>query len=192
MNSSRRIARVRRGLACWATPRGEVATWRSMVTALTVLLFAASGAAPAVAAEEGNTGSPGSPALADGLALTPPMGFNNWNSTHCRAEFNESMVKGIADIFVDKGLKDAGYQYVNLDDCWQAGRSLTGPAKTQAGRGPDGHLIADPQWFPGGMKQLADYLHERNLKLGLYSSHGSATCQNVVGTFGYETVDAKD
>ena len=46
------------------------------------------------------------------------MGFNNWNSTHCRAEFNEAMVKGIADLFVAKGLKDAGYQYVNLDDCW--------------------------------------------------------------------------
>src|SRR3977135_122990 len=54
----------------------------------------------------------------DGLALTPPMGFNNWNSTNCRAEFNETMVKGIADIFVAKGLREAGYQYVNVDDCW--------------------------------------------------------------------------
>src|SRR6266496_955134 len=57
-------------------------------------------------------------ALADGLALTPPMGFNNWNSTHCGAAFNEAMVKGIADLFVSRGLKDAGYRFVNIDDCW--------------------------------------------------------------------------
>ena len=57
-------------------------------------------------------------ALDNGLALTPPMGFNNWNSTRCKADFNESMVKSIADIFVSSGLQAAGYRYVNLDDCW--------------------------------------------------------------------------
>jgi alpha-galactosidase len=57
-------------------------------------------------------------ALDDGLARTPPMGFNNWNATHCDSDFNEEMVKATADIFVKSGLKDAGYEYINLDDCW--------------------------------------------------------------------------
>ncbi|MER7564735.1 NPCBM/NEW2 domain-containing protein [Streptomyces sp. NPDC097941] len=157
-------------------------TRRRMVTALTVLLFAAAGAAPAVAAEEGSTGSPGSPALADGLALTPPMGFNNWNSTHCRAEFNESMVKGIADIFVDKGLKDAGYQYVNLDDCWAL-----------PDRDTDGRLVPDPARFPNGIKAVADYVHSKGLKLGIYTSAGTKTCSSsgFPGALGHEYSDAQ-
>ncbi|CAM5684371.1 NPCBM/NEW2 domain-containing protein [Streptomyces canus] len=152
-------------------------TARRMVAALTVLLFAVPGA-PAVADEEG----PASPALADGLALTPPMGFNNWNSTHCRAEFNESMVKGIADIFVEKGLKDAGYQYVNLDDCWAL------PA-----RDADGKLVPEPARFPNGIKAVADYVHSKGLKLGIYTSAGTKTCSNVgfPGALGHEYSDAQ-
>lgn len=152
-------------------------TARRMVAALTVLLFAVPGA-PAVADEEGRA----SPALADGLALTPPMGFNNWNSTHCRAEFNESMVKGIADIFVDKGLKDAGYQYVNLDDCWAL------PT-----RDADGKLVPDPARFPNGIKAVADYVHSKGLKLGIYTSAGTKTCSNVgfPGALGHEYSDAQ-
>ncbi|WP_329225231.1 NPCBM/NEW2 domain-containing protein [Streptomyces canus] len=152
-------------------------TRRRMVAALTVLLFAVPGA-PAVADEEG----PASPALADGLALTPPMGFNNWNSTHCRAEFNESMVKGIADIFVEKGLKDAGYQYVNLDDCWAL------PA-----RDADGKLVPDPARFPNGIKAVADYVHSKGLKLGIYTSAGTKTCSSVgfPGALGHEYSDAQ-
>jgi alpha-galactosidase len=84
------------------------------------LLCATALAVPVTAAAATTTGTSddATPQLANGLALTPPMGFNNWNSTNCRAEFNETMVEGIADIFVNKGLKAAGYQYVNLDDCW--------------------------------------------------------------------------
>jgi alpha-galactosidase len=110
------------------------------------------------------------------------MGFNNWNSTHCRAEFNESMVKGIADIFVEKGLKDAGYQYVNLDDCW---------AKPQ--RNADGKLEADPVRFPNGIKAVADYIHSRGLKLGIYTSAGTKTCDSVglPGALGHEYSDAQ-
>jgi alpha-galactosidase len=150
---------------------------RRMVAALTVLLFAVPGA-PAVADEEGRA----SPALADGLALTPPMGFNNWNSTHCRAEFDESMVKGIADIFVEKGLKEAGYQYVNLDDCWAL------PA-----RDADGKLVPDPARFPNGIKAVADYVHSKGLKLGIYTSAGTKTCSNVgfPGALGHEYSDAQ-
>ncbi|MFD0342216.1 NPCBM/NEW2 domain-containing protein [Streptomyces sp. NPDC127117] len=131
----------------------------------------APGPAPAVTGQSGN-----------GLALTPPMGFNNWNSTHCRAEFDESMVKGIADIFVEKGLKAAGYQYVNLDDCW---------AKPQ--RNADGELEADPQRFPNGIKAVADYVHSKGLKIGIYTSAGTKTCDSVglPGALGHEFSDAQ-
>ncbi|WNI26278.1 NPCBM/NEW2 domain-containing protein [Streptomyces sp. ITFR-16] len=119
---------------------------------------------------------------ANGLALTPPMGFNNWNSTHCRADFNESMVKGIADIFVEKGLKDAGYEYVNLDDCW---------AKPE--RDADGKLQPDPVRFPDGIKAVADYVHAKGLKLGIYTSAGTRTCDSVglPGALGHEFSDAQ-
>ncbi|GAA3775308.1 NPCBM/NEW2 domain-containing protein [Streptomyces coacervatus] len=151
-----------------------------MVGALTAGLLCAAGlATPAVAAP---AAEPAAPTLADGLALTPPMGFNNWNSTHCRAEFNESMVKGIADIFVEKGLKDAGYQYVNLDDCWAL------PT-----RDADGRLVPDPVRFPGGIKAVADYVHAKGLKLGIYTSAGTKTCNSAgfPGALGHEYSDAR-
>lgn len=85
------------------------------VTALPAAAHTPDSAGPGTAPTSGTAPAP---RLPGGLAKTPPMGFNNWNSTQCRAEFNEEMVKGIADLFVSKGLKDAGYQYVNLDDCW--------------------------------------------------------------------------
>ncbi|QOV40246.1 NPCBM/NEW2 domain-containing protein [Streptomyces ferrugineus] len=128
------------------------------------------------------TAAPVAPALDDGLALTPPMGFNNWNSTHCRAEFNESMVKGIADLFVEKGLKDAGYEYVNLDDCWAL------PT-----RDADGKLVADPVRFPNGIKAVADYVHAKGLKFGIYTSAGTKTCNTAgfPGALGHEYSDAR-
>ncbi|MDF2268454.1 NPCBM/NEW2 domain-containing protein [Streptomyces coacervatus] len=155
-------------------------TRRRVVGALTAGLLCAAGlATPAVAAP---AAEPAAPTLADGLALTPPMGFNNWNSTHCRAEFNESMVKGIADIFVEKGLKDAGYQYVNLDDCWAL------PT-----RDADGRLVPDPVRFPGGIKAVADYVHAKGLKLGIYTSAGTKTCNSAgfPGALGHEYSDAR-
>jgi alpha-galactosidase len=110
------------------------------------------------------------------------MGFNNWNSTHCRAEFNESMVKAIADLFVEKGLKDAGYQYVNLDDCWAL-----------PNRNADGKLVPDPARFPNGIKAVADYVHAKGLKLGIYTSAGTKTCDSVgfPGALGHEYSDAR-
>jgi alpha-galactosidase len=139
-------------------------------------------AAPEALAAPTPTEAPATPALADGLALTPPMGFNNWNSTHCRAEFNESMVKGIADLFVAKGLKDAGYQYVNLDDCWAL-----------PNRNADGKLVPDPARFPNGIKAVADYVHAKGLKLGIYTSAGTKTCSDVgfPGALGHEYSDAQ-
>lgn len=122
------------------------------------------------------------PTLADGLAQTPPMGFSNWNSTHCGADFNEAMVKDIADLFVAKGLKDAGYQYVNLDDCWALPR-----------RDADGKLVPDPARFPDGIKAVADYVHAKGLKLGIYTSAGTRTCSQAgfPGALGHEYSDAR-
>ncbi|OIJ94528.1 NPCBM/NEW2 domain-containing protein [Streptomyces monashensis] len=120
--------------------------------------------------------------MADGLAPTPPMGFNNWNSTHCRADFNETMVKGIADLFVAKGLKDAGYRYVNLDDCWAL-----------PNRDANGRLVPDPARFPNGIKAVADYVHSKGLKLGIYTSAGTKTCNSAgfPGALGHEYSDAR-
>ncbi|MFD8303546.1 NPCBM/NEW2 domain-containing protein [Streptomyces sp. NPDC059690] len=155
-----------------------------MVGALTAGLLCTAGlAVPAVAAPAAAPATePAAPALADGLALTPPMGFNNWNSTHCRAEFNESMVKGIADLFVEKGLKDAGYRYVNLDDCWAL-----------PNRDADGRLVPDPARFPNGIKAVADYVHSKGLKLGIYTSAGTKTCNSAgfPGALGHEYSDAR-
>ncbi|MGW3493009.1 NPCBM/NEW2 domain-containing protein [Streptomyces sp. NPDC001020] len=151
-----------------------------MVGALTAGLLCTAGlAAPALAAPDA---APATPRGADELALTPPMGFNNWNSTHCRAEFDESMVKGIADLFVEKGLKDAGYQYVNLDDCWAL-----------PSRNADGKLVPDPARFPNGIKAVADYVHSKGLKLGIYTSAGTKTCNpaGFPGALGHEYSDAR-
>ncbi|MFF3767425.1 NPCBM/NEW2 domain-containing protein [Streptomyces sp. NPDC001922] len=110
------------------------------------------------------------------------MGFNNWNSTHCRREFSEEMVKGIADLFVSKGLKKAGYQYVNIDDCW-----------AKSTRDGYGNLVPDPARFPHGIKALADYVHARGLKFGLYTSAGTKTCdrEGFPGGLDHERQDAK-
>ncbi|MGW2425459.1 NPCBM/NEW2 domain-containing protein [Streptomyces sp. NPDC001709] len=155
-------------------------TRRRVVAALTTGLLCAAGlAGPALATP---AQAPATPAPTDGLALTPPMGFNNWNSTHCRADFNESMVKGIADLFVAKGLKDAGYQYVNLDDCWAL------PQRDAAGK-----LVPDPARFPNGIKAVADYVHSQGLKLGIYTSAGTKTCNSAgfPGALGHEYSDAR-
>ncbi len=127
------------------------------------------------------------PVKADETAsVLPQMGFNNWNSTHCRAEFDEGMIRGVADKFISLGLRDAGYTYVNVDDCW---------ANWQ--RDKDGHLQPNPKRFPSGIAALADYIHERGLKFGLYSSAGVSTCEPLEenrgfpGGLGHEKDDAK-
>jgi alpha-galactosidase len=139
---------------------------------------AAAAVAPTVA---GVVTAPPALALENGLARTPPMGFNNWNATHCEADFNEAMIKGIADIFVSRGLREAGYQYVNIDDCWALPQ-----------RNSQGNLVPDPVRFPNGIKALADYVHARGLKFGIYTSAGTKTC-NVAGfpgALGHEYQDA--
>ncbi|WP_333770460.1 glycoside hydrolase family 27 protein [Streptomyces sp. IBSBF 2435] len=123
----------------------------------------------------------GASAVDNGLARTPQMGFNNWNTTGCGSQFNEAMVKGIADLFVSSGLKAAGYTYVNLDDCWAL-----------PSRDGSGNLVADPARFPDGIKAVADYVHAKGLKFGLYSSAGTKTCNSAgfPGGLGHEQQDA--
>lgn len=87
------------------------------------------------------------------LAPTPPMGWNSWNKFAC--DINETLIKETADAIVATGMKDVGYQYVNIDDCWQTKE-----------RDADGKLVADPERFPSGIKAVADYVHSKGLKLG--------------------------
>jgi alpha-galactosidase len=108
------------------------------------------------------------------LAATPPMGWNSWN--HFQTRISDVVVRAQADALVSSGLRDAGYVYVNIDDGWQGTR------------GPDG-AIRGNEHFPD-MKALADYLHARGLKLGLYSSPGTKTCAGFAGSFGHEEQDA--
>jgi alpha-galactosidase len=110
------------------------------------------------------------------LALTPPMGWNSWNKFGCNV--SEDMIKSMADAMVKSGMKDAGYQYVVIDDCWQVSR--------------DAHadIVADPQRFPSGIKALADYVHSLGLKFGIYSDAGSKTCAGRPGGLGHEYQDA--
>ncbi len=117
----------------------------------------------------------------NGLAKTPPMGWNSWNIFH--GDINETKIKQIADAMVSSGMKDAGYVYLNLDDNWMAN-----PA-----RDANGNLKADPTRFPSGIKALSDYVHAKGLKLGIYGDRGTMTCMNVPqsGSKGYEDKDAK-
>lgn len=117
-------------------------------------------------------------ALDNGLARTPPMGWNSWNKYACKG-LNEKVVRETADAMVANGMKDAGYQFVNLDDCWQTGRDA------------QGNILADPERFPSGIKALADYIHGKGLKLGLYSDAGTMTCAKRPGSIGHEYQDAK-
>ncbi len=110
------------------------------------------------------------------LALTPPMGWNSWNKFGC--DINEKIIRETADAIVSSGMKDAGYGYVIIDDCWQTSRDSLG------------FIIADPQKFPSGIKALSDYVHSRGLKFGIYSCAGRKTCQNRPGSRGHEFQDA--
>jgi alpha-galactosidase len=118
-------------------------------------------------------------ALDNGLAKTPPMGFNDWNAFGCNVD--EQLIEQTADFFVSSGLKDAGYKYVNIDDCW-----------LEKSRSADGHLVPDPVKFPDGIKGTADYVHSKGLKIGIYEDAGTKTCAGYPGSLGHEQTDADD
>jgi alpha-galactosidase len=112
----------------------------------------------------------------NGLALVPPMGWNSWNKFRCNV--SEQLIKDTADAMSSNGMKSAGYQYIIIDDCWQISRDS------------QSNIIPDPTRFPSGMKSLADYVHSKGLKFGLYSDRGTKTCEGRPGSHGYETQDA--
>lgn len=114
---------------------------------------------------------------ASNLAATPQMGWNSWNKFACNID--EKLIRETADAMVKLGLKDAGYQYINIDDCWHGTRDEAGNIRPDATR------------FPSGMKALADYVHARGLKLGIYSDVGNTTCGGRPGSRGHEYQDAR-
>jgi alpha-galactosidase len=125
--------------------------------------------------------------LRNGLAATPPMGWNSWNQVRCY-DLNEQVVRDAADALVNTGMRDAGYRYVVVDDCWQ---DFT--------RAADGSLRANPARFPHGMAALADYVHARGLLFGIYAVPGSGTCAMAndaypargIGSLDHEHQDAQ-
>ena len=119
------------------------------------------------------------------LGATPPMGWNSWNAYGCNG-LNESVVKSMADAFITTGMKDVGYQYLNLDDCWMDGRDSAGKLKWSASK------------FPSGIPALAEYIHAKGLKIGIYETPNTKTCAGIyggytpgVGSVGHETSDAQ-
>lgn len=111
------------------------------------------------------------------LTPTPPMGFNTWNKFGCNV--SEQLIREIADAMVANGMRDAGYRYLVIDDCWQVSRDASG------------RIVADPQRFPAGMKALADYVHSQGLRFGLYTDLGDKTCEGRPGSRGHHEIDAR-
>ena len=109
--------------------------------------------------------------IGDDLLLTPPMGWNSWNTFG--RHLTEELVLQTADALVANGMRDLGYSYINIDDFWQLPE-----------RGADGHLQINKDKFPRGIKYVADYLHERGFKLGIYSDAADKTCGGVCGSYG--------
>jgi len=115
-------------------------------------------------------------ALNNGLGRTPQMAWNSWN--HYQCDINETIMMRTIDAMVTTGLLAAGYNYVNVDDCWASTRLANGT------------VTSDPKTFPSGMAALVDYAHARGLKFGLYSDAGYKTCAGRPGSLGYEQIDA--
>ncbi|WP_068786295.1 glycoside hydrolase family 27 protein [Paenibacillus phocaensis] len=112
------------------------------------------------------------------LGLVPPMGWNSWNTFTW--DINEQLIRDVADRFVEEGYKEAGYEYIVIDDCWSLKE-----------RDAEGRLVPDPEKFPSGMKALADYIHGKGLKFGMYSCVGTHTCAGFPGSFEHEFQDAE-
>lgn len=117
-------------------------------------------------------------ALNNGVGVQPAMGFSTWNAYAC--DIDASIIDEAAQALVDEGFRDFGYEYINIDDCWQAAKRDEGTNTLQA----------DEEKFPDGLKSVVDKIHAKNLKAGIYSSAGTMTCGRKIGSLGYETEDA--
>lgn len=111
------------------------------------------------------------------ITFTPPMGWNSWNTFG--SDINEALIQETADSMVANGLLEAGYHYLVIDDCWSLKE-----------RDSNGRLVADPEKFPHGMKAVADYVHSKGLKFGMYSCAGNLTCAGYPGSYEHEFIDA--
>ena len=120
---------------------------------------------------------PASAQTSSSLAKTPPMGWNSWNKFGCNV--SDKLIREMADAMISSGMQAAGYQYVNIDDCWQVSRDTQGT------------IVADPARFPSGINALADYVHSKGLKLGIYTDAGTGTCEKRPGSLNHEVQDAK-
>lgn len=116
--------------------------------------------------------------MSQNLGLLPAMGWNSWNTFTW--DINEDLIKETADAMVENGYKDAGYEYIVIDDCW-----------CLRDRDENKNMVPDPEKFPSGMKALADYVHSKGLKFGMYSCAGTHTCAGFPGSFEHEFQDAK-
>jgi len=143
---------------------------------LTSVLLAAAVLAPLSVSAQTAVADKQTASASAGLALTPPMGWNTWNRFACN--INEALIRQSADALVTSGMRDAGYQYLVIDDCWHGARDA------------HGDIQPDPQRFPSGIKALADYVHGKGLKFGIYSDAGMRTCAGRPGSRGYEFQDA--
>ena len=112
------------------------------------------------------------------LAQLPPMGWNSWNTFGW--QINEQLIFEMADLMASQGYREAGYEYLVIDDCWSLRE-----------RGKDGRIVPDPEKFPHGMKEVADYVHSKGLKFGMYSCAGVRTCAGYPGSYDHEFVDAQ-
>ncbi|GAA2559302.1 ricin-type beta-trefoil lectin domain protein [Winogradskya consettensis] len=147
-----------------------------------IVLAAATTTVPSTAAQATppTTAQAAPPAVAvgNGLARTPPMGWNDWNAFGC--DVTQALVEQTADVMVSSGMAAAGYRYVNIDDCWMT-----------SSRDAAGNLVPDPAKFPGGITETAAYVHSKGLKLGIYEDAGTLTCAGYPGSLGHEQQDAR-
>ncbi|BFV59659.1 ricin-type beta-trefoil lectin domain protein [Kitasatospora sp. CMC57] len=165
--------RVRRPSGRTGLLRALAGLLSAFLLSLALPLLSLSAATPATAAAVTAGVTAG-----NGLATTPPMGFNDWNAYGCNV--SESLIRTTALAMHNNGMQAAGYNYVNIDDCWM----------THA-RDSNGRLVPDPVKFPNGIKGTADYVHSLGLKLGIYEDAGLQTCAGFPGSLGHETTDAQ-
>ena len=160
--------------------------WGRRAAPIVIALVLLAGLTACVPGRSPGPSTAASPATlrANGLAATPPLGWNSWNHFGCTVTAAD--VEAAADALVRDGLQNIGYRYVNVDDCWQA-----------ATRDEQGRLRADPARFPDGMKALGDYIHARGLSFGIYATPGRLTCGELyndypghLGSLGHEALDA--
>ncbi|XP_062205361.1 alpha-galactosidase-like [Phragmites australis] len=158
----------------------RASSWRSLLLVLLVAVATSEGARVSVGNwTEELRGAARRRVFENGLGMTPQMGWNSWNHFGCG--INEQLIKQTADALVNTGLAKLGYEYVNIDDCW-----------AESDRDYQGNFVANRQTFPSGIKALADYVHAKGLKLGIYSDAGTRTCSfQMPGSLDHEEQDVK-